>query len=98
MPASVLHLQAEMEDTESKVAHTLKASENHQGMLSIINTTPYSHICHGKGYLECMNDLRKQLLNKMLGRAFISLKHLETIIVENALMLNNRLLTYVCVS
>ena len=42
-----------------------------------------------------MIGLTKQAIKKTLGRAFVTLKQLETIIVEIEAMLNDRPLTYV---
>ena len=47
------------------------------------------------GFWGCMIGLTKQAVKKTLGRAFITLKQLETIIVEIEAMLNDRPLTYV---
>ena len=42
-----------------------------------------------------MVDLTKQAIKKTLGRAFVTLQQLETIITEIEVMLNDRPLTYV---
>ena len=47
------------------------------------------------GFWERMIGLTKQALKKTLGRAFVTLNQLETIIVEIEAMLNDRPLTYV---
>jgi len=47
------------------------------------------------GFWERMIGLTKQAIKKTLGRAFVTLKQLETITVEIEAMLNDRLLTYV---
>ena len=44
MPTSVFHLHADEEDVEPEVTHTLKLTENQEGMLSIIDISRYSHI------------------------------------------------------
>ena len=47
------------------------------------------------GFWERMIGLTKQAMKKTLGRAFVTLKQLETITVEIEAMLNDRPLTYV---
>ena len=47
------------------------------------------------GFWERMIGLTKQAIKKTLGRAFITLAQLETVIVEVEAMLNDRPLTYV---
>ena len=47
------------------------------------------------GFWERMIGLTKQALKKTLGRAFVTLNQLETIIIEIEAMLNDRPLTYV---
>ena len=47
------------------------------------------------GFWERMVGLTKQAIKKTLGRAFVTLTQLETIVVEIEAMLNDRPLTYV---
>ena len=47
------------------------------------------------GFWERLIGLTKQTIRKTLGRAFISLQQLQTIVVEVEAMLNDRPLTYV---
>ncbi|XP_065911263.1 uncharacterized protein [Dysidea avara] len=47
------------------------------------------------GFWERMVGLTKQAIKKTLGRAFVTLKQLETIVTEIEAMLNDRPLTYV---
>ena len=51
---------------------------------------------HGLGgFWECLIGLTKNAIKKVLGRAFVSLSTLQTIVVEVEAHLNNRPLTYV---
>ena len=43
-PTSALHLQTEEEDVESEVTYILKHAEKHEGVLSVIDISRYSHI------------------------------------------------------
>ena len=47
------------------------------------------------GFWERLIGLTKQTIRKTLGRGFISLQQLQTIVVEVEAMLNDRPLTYV---
>ena len=47
------------------------------------------------GFWERMVGLTKQAIKKTLGRAFVTLQQLETIVTEIEAMLNDRPLTYV---
>jgi len=47
------------------------------------------------GFWERMVGLTKQAIKKALGRAFVTMTQLKTIVVEIETMLNNRPLTYV---
>ena len=47
------------------------------------------------GFWERMVGLTKQAIKKTLGRAFVTLQQLETIVIEIEAMLNDRPLTYV---
>ncbi|XP_065891733.1 uncharacterized protein [Dysidea avara] len=47
------------------------------------------------GFWECIIGLTKQAMKKTLGRTFITLKQLETVITEIEAMLNDRPLTYI---
>ena len=47
------------------------------------------------GFWECLIGLTKQAVKKSLGRTFVSLQVLETVVVEIESMLNDRPLTYV---
>ena len=53
----------------------------------------YSHI--DIGYWEHLIGLTKSALKKTLGRTFVTLSSLQTLIVEIVAHLNNRPLTYV---
>ena len=46
-------------------------------------------------FWECIIGLTKQAVRKTLGRTFISLKQLETMVTEIEAMLNDRPLTYI---
>ena len=71
---------------------TLKTALAHQNVTwhFIPKRAPW----HG-GFWERLIGLTKQAVKKTLGRAFVTLPQLETIIVEIEAMLNDKPLTYV---
>ena len=71
---------------------TLKETLGHQNITwhFILKRVPWY-----SGFWEHLIGLIKQAINKTLGRAFIALPQLETIVVEIEAMLNDRPLTYV---
>ena len=76
----------------------LFGSESLKGALEVQNVTwdfiPKRAPWYG-GFWERMIGITKQAVKKTLGKAFVTVKQLETIIVEIEAMLNDRPLTYV---
>ena len=73
-------------------------SETLKGALERQNVTWHfipKHAPWYAGFWERMIGLTKQAVKKTLGRAFVSLRQLETIVVEIEAMLNDRPLAYV---
>ena len=78
---------------EAEDLQRLFESETLQGELERHNVTwrfiPKRAPWYG-GFWERMVGLTKQAIKKMLGRAFVTLKQLETIVTEIEVMLNDR--------
>ena len=54
-----------------------------------------SPLVWGAGFWECLIGLMKMTLKKVLGRTFVSLTSLQTIVIEIEAVLNDRPITYV---